>query len=274
MTAAKTKAAFSSRTLASMHKRLEKARRELIGDLGVTEEDLRWIEQDRESELEERSQDEAAGEVLGTLEEHDYQRIREVVDALDRLADGSYGACVQCGTRISLARLRARPTATLCGACAVGQEKPWYRRAGVEGETAEEEVARLAETEGEAQVPPELTGMSDVEIATLVREQFHDQVGDALDPIRIACRHGLVTLAGEVASDELRQSAVRVVEEEIGLRVTDRMRVTELAGERPGGEKGETAAAVASGERAADVFEVAEEGLDYTPPARPTPESE
>jgi len=257
-----------------MRRRLEKARHELIGELGVTEEDLRWLEQDRESELEERSQDEATGEVLARLEERDYRRIREVLDALDRVADGSFGACARCGTRISLGRLRVIPTATLCGACVVSEERPWYEAARAGAETDEEERERLREVREEARVPPELAGMSDVEIATVVREQFLDQVGDALDSIRIACRHGLVTLAGEVASDELRQSAVRIVEEEIGLGVTDRVRVTELEGERPGSDEGEAAMGTASGEIAADVFEVAEEGLDYTPPARPTPESE
>jgi DnaK suppressor protein len=38
--------------------------------------------------------------------------------ALDRIADGTYGECVQCGAQISAGRLEARPEAALCIDCA------------------------------------------------------------------------------------------------------------------------------------------------------------
>ena len=40
--------------------------------------------------------------------------------ALGRIADGTYGACVSCGTPIAPARLEALPTALTCIACASG----------------------------------------------------------------------------------------------------------------------------------------------------------
>ena len=41
------------------------------------------------------------------------------LDAADkRLADGTYGRCVSCGTEIPLARLRIRPAASTCVDCA------------------------------------------------------------------------------------------------------------------------------------------------------------
>jgi DnaK suppressor protein len=43
----------------------------------------------------------------------------EAIDAaLTRLADGSYGRCVDCGTEIGPARLEARPEASRCITCA------------------------------------------------------------------------------------------------------------------------------------------------------------
>ncbi|MFH8252399.1 TraR/DksA family transcriptional regulator [Microbacterium sp. B2969] len=45
----------------------------------------------------------------------------ELVDidaASARLADGSYGVCIDCGRKIPAARLEARPTATRCVDCA------------------------------------------------------------------------------------------------------------------------------------------------------------
>jgi RNA polymerase-binding protein DksA len=47
------------------------------------------------------------------------QRTLEEVDAaLERIADGTYGVCQNCGRPIAPARLAARPTATLCVDCA------------------------------------------------------------------------------------------------------------------------------------------------------------
>ena len=42
----------------------------------------------------------------------------EVDRALARIADGTYGVCTNCGKRIMVARLDARPTAELCIDCA------------------------------------------------------------------------------------------------------------------------------------------------------------
>ena len=44
--------------------------------------------------------------------------LREIDDALARIADGSYGVCATCGREIPAGRLAARPTARTCVACA------------------------------------------------------------------------------------------------------------------------------------------------------------
>ena len=43
--------------------------------------------------------------------------LRNVRAALDRIADGTYGACLECDEEISHKRLQAVPWATLCIAC-------------------------------------------------------------------------------------------------------------------------------------------------------------
>jgi DnaK suppressor protein len=47
----------------------------------------------------------------------DLAELSQVEQALARLADGSYGECVDCGNAIPDARLYAYPTATRCVAC-------------------------------------------------------------------------------------------------------------------------------------------------------------
>jgi DnaK suppressor protein len=52
--------------------------------------------------------------LLGQLRRH----LAQIDAALRRLADGSYGACADCGQPIGAARLAARPVATTCISCA------------------------------------------------------------------------------------------------------------------------------------------------------------
>ncbi|MGI9822661.1 TraR/DksA family transcriptional regulator [Agromyces sp. Marseille-Q5079] len=44
--------------------------------------------------------------------------LSDIDHALARIVDGSYGICSNCGKRITVARLDARPTAELCIDCA------------------------------------------------------------------------------------------------------------------------------------------------------------
>lgn len=46
------------------------------------------------------------------------QEIGSVSRALERIAKGTYGECVRCGSEIAPARLAARPEAALCIGCA------------------------------------------------------------------------------------------------------------------------------------------------------------
>jgi DnaK suppressor protein len=45
------------------------------------------------------------------------ERVNRLSVALDRLAEGEYGTCVECGEEISPARLRAMPEVQTCVRC-------------------------------------------------------------------------------------------------------------------------------------------------------------
>ena len=62
---------------------------------------------------------------------HDLEEARDVEAALVRLADGSYGSCVDCGAVISEARLVAYPTAKRCRLCQEQHERQALRRRAV-----------------------------------------------------------------------------------------------------------------------------------------------
>ncbi|PYM07826.1 MAG: hypothetical protein DMD82_04715 [Candidatus Rokuibacteriota bacterium] len=45
------------------------------------------------------------------------ERVNRIADALERLSEGDYGVCVECGETIAPARLRALPEVQTCIRC-------------------------------------------------------------------------------------------------------------------------------------------------------------
>jgi len=60
----------------------------------------------------------------------DIEELRQIEAAQARIADGSFGICVDCGKAIALERLRVNPTATRCIPCQTEYER---RQGGVHG---------------------------------------------------------------------------------------------------------------------------------------------
>jgi DnaK suppressor protein len=58
-----------------------------------------------------------------SLKERERNLLKQIDDALARLATDRYGICEECGEEIPLRRLQARPMTTLCIACKTLQEQ-------------------------------------------------------------------------------------------------------------------------------------------------------
>ncbi len=71
--------------------------------------------------------DQATAEVdqhfMLSLKERDRNLLKQIDEALARLAANKYGICEECGEDIPLRRLQARPMTTLCIACKTLQEE-------------------------------------------------------------------------------------------------------------------------------------------------------
>jgi RNA polymerase-binding transcription factor DksA len=70
-----------------------------------------------------RSSEDNAAEVadysaLRSMEQNLEEHLEKVKRALQRIAEGTYGKCEQCGKEIERARLEAEPVAAACLACA------------------------------------------------------------------------------------------------------------------------------------------------------------
>jgi DnaK suppressor protein len=87
----------------------QKAQRDENKDEGMDAYDLASVERDREINF--------------ILSDRERMKIKEIDDALARLADGSYGICESCGLEIAEERLDALPFTRLCRDCQQDQER-------------------------------------------------------------------------------------------------------------------------------------------------------
>ena len=62
-------------------------------------------------------------EKRAVLDGHLQKQLQEVEQALEKINDGTYGLCAECGKQINPARLEALPQATLCLDCKAKKTK-------------------------------------------------------------------------------------------------------------------------------------------------------
>ena len=76
------------------------------------------VTQSHSGDSAEQAQERENDEVVDAIGNETAQSIRVIQAALDRIADGTYGICADCGEHIAQARLEAIPEATRCVNCA------------------------------------------------------------------------------------------------------------------------------------------------------------
>ena len=104
-------------------RRLREARREVWRTVVGTAEELATLEVHQAGAPVEDAAMAASSSVLSRLDGAERHLLDEIDAAQVRLGAGTFGACERCGRRISLARLRAIPTARLCIACQRAAER-------------------------------------------------------------------------------------------------------------------------------------------------------
>jgi DnaK suppressor protein len=61
--------------------------------------------------------------LTGQLREREQRLLNKIEEALEKIKQGTYGACTSCGEEIEMKRLQARPVAGLCISCKDEQER-------------------------------------------------------------------------------------------------------------------------------------------------------
>ena len=88
---------------------------ELTGRLAEIDSELR---KPLSADSEERATDLENQDALEGIKSSEIQEVHQIQGALRRIAEGTYGVCVQCGADIDPKRLEALPIATRCISCA------------------------------------------------------------------------------------------------------------------------------------------------------------
>ena len=94
--------------------------RELRSEAGKTVEDM--DEDENFPDPTDRASMESNRNSVLRIRDRERKLIFKIQEALQRLDDGEYGICEQCGEKIGIERLKARPVTTLCIACKSDQE--------------------------------------------------------------------------------------------------------------------------------------------------------
>ena len=121
-TTTKTKGAAKNR-YNELKKMLETRRRELMTDVQGRMRDVRDTDKDRDVlDQGESSEVDIQEDIEFALIQMKSETLNKIDAALQRLEDGTYGGCFECGEEISEARLRALPFAVRCKDCEEARE--------------------------------------------------------------------------------------------------------------------------------------------------------
>lgn len=104
--------------LAEHRRRLEQRRSELLGRAAEIDEHLQHAEGPVEPDFAEQAVAREGDEVYEALGAAAHTELLAIDRALNRLRNGSYGRCLECGAPIEPGRLSALPAAERCAQCA------------------------------------------------------------------------------------------------------------------------------------------------------------
>lgn len=114
---------LDKKTIAKFKKLLLKQREEIVGEVKQMVESSKEMGQDGIQDIGDEAANIYNKQVLLSLNENERMRLQEVDESLDRIENGTYGICEECGGPISLKRLDVRPVAKYCVPCLTKLEK-------------------------------------------------------------------------------------------------------------------------------------------------------
>ncbi|MGB9629384.1 MAG: TraR/DksA family transcriptional regulator [Thermodesulfobacteriota bacterium] len=114
---------LDKKTIQRFKKILLKEREQIVGELRKTFESSQEMGQDGIQDIGDEAANIYNKQLLLSLNENERMMLQEVDEALDRIENGTYGICEECGGPIGLKRLEVKPVAKYCVPCKTKLEK-------------------------------------------------------------------------------------------------------------------------------------------------------
>ena len=114
---------LDKKTIGRFKKILLKEREQIVGKVKQIVESSQEMGQDGTQDIGDEAANIYNKQVLLSLNENERLRLKEVDESLDRIENGTYGICEECGGPISIKRLEVRPVAKYCVPCLTKLEK-------------------------------------------------------------------------------------------------------------------------------------------------------
>lgn len=110
------------RDLTLFRKILEERKRELLLEAERAVGTMNHESEEPFADPTDRAALESDRNFLLRMRDRERKLIVKIDEAFERIDDGSYGRCEECGGEIGIERLKARPVTTLCIGCKSAQE--------------------------------------------------------------------------------------------------------------------------------------------------------
>ena len=102
---------------------LESIRSELLGDVEKSNQHLKESEAGQMADISDHAARTYSRQLEGELGEQEWQKLKQVDMAIEKIAEGEYGVCAQCEASIPEARLKVVPYTEFCTQCLSEMEK-------------------------------------------------------------------------------------------------------------------------------------------------------
>ena len=114
---------MNKKKLDHFRSQLESIRSELLGDVEKSNQNIKKSETGQMADISDHAANTYNRQLEGELGEQEWQKLKQVDVAIEKISEGDYGVCTQCEDSIPEARLKVVPYTEFCTQCLSEIEK-------------------------------------------------------------------------------------------------------------------------------------------------------